>query len=230
VNPSRPWHVNAYLAFVISLGISVLIGAVTHWQCEDGERFAAYLSLGCLAGSLKVRLPGMTGTFSLTFLFVLIAVVDLTFAETVIIAISSMIVQCVWRPATRPAPIQVIFSAASVSVGASAAYLTARAGGWTNFAIQLSLSAMVYFVVNTLLISGILAQVERREFLEVWGAWFRLSLTYYAAGVVVAAIMIVSNHHFGWMFSLLALPLMYLEYLCYRLKIDGQNGSASPTS
>jgi hypothetical protein len=218
VNPSRPWHVHTYLALVITLGTSVLAGAVVHWQCEDPGRFAAYLLLACLAGALKVRLPGMTGTYSLTFLFVLIGVVDLTFAETVFIAAASMMVQCGWRPATRPSVIQIIFNSASASVGAAAAYLAARGCGVTSFLVQLLLAAIVYFLINTFLVSCILAQLEHRDVRSIWGEWFRLSLTYYLTGVGVAAIMLVSNHHFGWMSSLLALPLMYLEYLCYRLK------------
>jgi hypothetical protein len=224
VNPSRPRHVRAYLALVISLGVCVLAGAAAHWRCADPERFTVYLFLACLAGALKVRLPGMHGTYSLTFLFVLIGVVDLTFSETVLIATSSMLVQCVWRPRTRPAPVQVIFNAASASIAAAAAYFAARYGG-NLFPFELLLAAPAYFTVNTLLVAGVLAQVEHRDFRTVWGEWFRLSLSYYLAGVVVAAVMIMSNRHFGWMFSLLALPLMYLEYLCYRLKIDGERDS-----
>jgi len=209
------------------LGACVLAEAGIHWRSADPERFAAYFVLACIAGALKVRLPGMTGTYSLTFLFVLIGVVDLTYSETVLIASSSMLVQCVWRPATRPAPVQVVFNAASSSIAAAAAFFAARYGG-TSFPLQLLLAAPAYFAVNTLLVAGILAQVEDRDFRIVWQEWFRLSLAYYLAGVVVAAVMIMSNRHFGWMFSLLALPLMYLEYLCFRLKIDGERDGMAP--
>ena len=166
----------------------------------------------------------MTGTYSLTFLFVLIGVVDLSFSETVLIAAPSMLVQSVWRAKTRPAPVQVIFNAASASIAAAAAYFAARYGA-DFFPCELLLAAPAYFIVNTLLVAGVLAQVEHRDFRTVWAEWFRLSFSYYLAGVVVAAVMIMSNRHFGWMFSLLALPLMYLEYLCYRLKIDGERDS-----
>jgi hypothetical protein len=226
VNPSRQKHIRAYLAIVITLGVFVLAAAGAYWRSADPERFAAYFLLACVAGALKVRLPGMTGTYSLTFLFVLIGVVDLTFSETVVIASVSMLVQCVWRTATRPAPVQVVFNAAASSIAAAAAYFAGRYGG-TIFLLQLLLAAPAYFAVNTVLVAGILAQVENRDFRTVWHVWFRLSLSYYLAGVIVAAVMIMSNRHFGWMFSLLVLPLMYLEYLCYRVKIDGERDSAS---
>jgi hypothetical protein len=225
VIPSPPWHVRAYVALIITSGIAVLAAVATHWQCADPERFAVYLLLACLAGALKVRLPGMTGTYSLTFLFVLIGVVDLTFPEAVLIAATSMVVQCVWRPATRPRPVQVIFSSSAASIAASAACLAARESGSTMVSVQLILAAAVYFIINTCLVAGILAQVEHRNFRTVWSEWFRLALTYYLSGVVVAGITLAVNRHFGWMFSLLALPLMYLEYLCYRLKIAGERTS-----
>jgi hypothetical protein len=225
VIPSQPWPVRAYAALIITSGILVLAGGAMHWRCADPKRFAAYLLLACVAGALKVRIPGMTGTYSLTFLFVLIGVIDLTFSETVVIAVASMLVQCMWRPATRPMPVQVMFSTAAASIAASVAYFAARAVGPAIVSVQLIVAAAVYFLVNTCLVAGILAQVERRDFRTVWSEWFRLALTYYLSGVVVAAVMIVSNRHFGWMFSLLALPLMYLEYLCYRLKIAGERGS-----
>jgi hypothetical protein len=162
----------------------------------------------------------MTGTYSLTFLFVLIGVMELSFAETVTIAASSMIVQCAWRPAIRPSLTQIVFNAAAASVAAAAAYQAAGATGDAGLLVPLLLAAIVYFLVNTFLVSAILASVEQRGFRKTWGDWFRLSATYYLAGVVVAAIMIVSNRHFGWAASLLALPMMYLEYFCYRVKIS----------
>jgi hypothetical protein len=230
VNLSWLRPVQTYLLSVITLGISVLTGGALYWRCEDPRRFAAYLLLACCAGAFKVRMPGMTGTYSLTFLFVLIGVVDLTFPETVFIAASSMIVQCGWRPAISPAPIQIVFNAASVAVAAAAAYLIAHLVAAAGFVVSLLLAAVVYFLINTFLVAGVLAQVEHRRFVMIWREWFRLSLTYYTAGVVVAGIMIASNRHFGWMFSLLALPLMYLEYVCYRLKVDddraGENANA----
>jgi hypothetical protein len=231
VNSSRAWLVHAYLALVITSGLSAIAMAAAHWHSEDPARFIVYLVLACFAGALKVRLPRMTGTYSLTFLFVLVGVVELSFAETIVIAGVAMIVQCVWRTAIRPSAIQVVFNAASTSVAATAAYIAPRWCGLTSLALLLPLAAAVYFVVNVLLVSGILAQVERQEFRAVWRNWFRWSLTYYLAGAVVAALVILSGRHFGWQFSLLLLPLMYLEYLCFRLKIDTERdtGPVSPS-
>ncbi len=231
MNSSRAWLIHAYLALVITSGLSAIAVAVAHWHSEDRARFIVYLLLACVAGALKVRLPRMTGTYSLTFLFVLVGVVELTFAETIVIASLAMIVQCVWRTAVRPSPIQVVFNAGSASVAATAAYILPRWCGFTSLALELPLAAAVYFVVNTLLVSGILAQVEPQEFRAVWLNWFHWSLTYYLAGAAVAALVILSSRHFGWQFSLLLFPLMYLEYLCFRLKLDTERdtGPVAPS-
>jgi hypothetical protein len=205
----------------------MFVWALAHWRCDDPVRFATYLLLAALAGALKVRIPRMTGTYSLNFLFVLIGVVDLTLGETVMIAGSSMIVQSVWRPATRPALIQVIFNAAAVSLSAGTSFLAARYGFGRSPVLRFTMAALVYFVINTLLISGVLALVENKDFKTVWAEWFRWSFVYYVAGVLVVAAIVMSSRHFGWIFSLLLLPLMYLEYLCYGVKIAGERDAAA---
>src|SRR5271166_3261546 len=78
-----PNHARLYVTWVIAVGAILLVAALAHWSCADPLRFAIYLLLALVAGTLKIRLPQMTGTYSLTFLFVLIGVADLTFAETV---------------------------------------------------------------------------------------------------------------------------------------------------
>ena len=63
-----------YVGCVIAAGSLAAYPALAHWECADPLRFATYLLLALVAGALKVRLPGMTGTFSLNFLLVLIGI------------------------------------------------------------------------------------------------------------------------------------------------------------
>ena len=218
-----PNRVRRYLTGIITLGSLALIAALAQWRCADPLRFAAYLLLALLAGTLKVRLPGMTGTYSLTFLFVLIGIVDLTVAETLVIASLSMVVQSIWRTQGRPRLIQVIFNAAAVVISAAVSFLAARSLGFGNslllHLIELALAASVYFAVNTLLVSGILALESERPLHKIWSQWFRWSFPYYRVGVAIAAMVIVSNRYAGWTYSLLLFPIMYLEYICHRLTV-----------
>jgi hypothetical protein len=85
--------------------------------------------------------------------------------------------------------------------------------------IQLGFAAIVYYVANTLLVSGILALEEQKPLVRVWCRWFHWSLRYYLAGVATALVVLESSRYFGWMFSLTLLPIMYIEYLFLRINI-----------
>jgi hypothetical protein len=208
----------SYLAGIITLGFLSLAASLQHWTCPDPLRFVTYVLLAMLAGTLKVRLPGMRGTYSLTFLFVLIGIAEFTRGETVVLACVSMIVQCAWNTVDRPRLIQVAFNVAAVAISVAAAFSMAR-GFSQNPVVQIVFGAIVYYVINTLLVSGILALEEEKSLVTVWRQWFHWSLRYYLVGVATALVILESSRYFGWMFSLTLLPIMYIEYLFLRLSI-----------
>jgi hypothetical protein len=213
-------HARFYVTWVIAVGSMLLVAASAHWRCADPLRFITYLLLALVAGTLKIRLPGMTGTYSLTFLFVLIGVADLTFAETLVIASSSMLTQTLWRTTEKPRRVQVAFNAAAVMISVAVSFLTA--GAVSSLPFQVVLAAGAYYTTNTLLVSGIVALIDRKPIRKVWSQWFEWCFRYYLAGVAIAGVIIASNHYLGWAYSLLLLPLMYAEYFGYRITARSQ--------
>ncbi len=220
-----PNQIRCYLGCIIALGSLAIVASLAQWQCSDHQRFTIYFLLALLAGALKVRLPGMTGTYSLTFLFVLIGVEDLTLAETLLIACSSMIVQSIWR-AERPRAVQVTFNVAAVAISVAIAFPIARSPQIHPFAgdvvVRLSLAAVVYYVTNTLVVSGILALVEAKPLKNIWFQWLRWSFRYYLIGVATAIAFVASSRTVGWTLSLIVLPVMYVEYLWFHVSIRSQ--------
>ena len=76
------------------IGIAVILTAIGHWQSQDLVRFTAYLAIALVTSGLKVVLPGINGTMSVSFLFILIGVLELSFSETVVIGCAATLVQC----------------------------------------------------------------------------------------------------------------------------------------
>jgi hypothetical protein len=211
--------IKAYLVCTAILGAAVFAKAGWGWGSANPLHFLIYLLLAVWAGSLKVRLPGMSGTYSLNFIFVLIGIVDMSFSETVAIATASMIMQCCWRAKRPPRWEQVLFNANGVAVSAALAYLTAQRTPVPG-PVQVALAAAVYYLVNTALVSGVLGMVEEKPFLYVWSRWFKWSFSYYAMGVCLVAAIIFFNHRFGWPYALVFLPFMYLEYFHLRSDLE----------
>src|SRR5262249_54123548 len=96
--------------------------SATHWHSSDPIKFFCYLIVALLTSSLRIKLPGVNGTMSVNFLFILLGVLELSFAETLVIGFAAVLVQCYWRPANGPKPIHVIFNLSQLPVGAAISY------------------------------------------------------------------------------------------------------------
>ncbi len=78
-----PNKATRYIALITILGFMVLVGClVFRAEFPDLPRYFSYLLLAVLASTLKVRLPLITGTMSVNFLFILTGIADSTLAET----------------------------------------------------------------------------------------------------------------------------------------------------
>jgi hypothetical protein len=191
-----------------------------------GAPSIAYLMaalLALLASTLKVRLPGITGTISVNFLFVLIAIAVFSFAETVLLASAACIVQCLWRSRTRARLVQVCFNVATLAISSGAAYRLSHLFAWSpqaHLPVLLAIAASFYFTADTLMVSGVLSLVQGKSLFSVWQQCYLWSFPYYLAGAAIAALMIETNRTAGWGMSLLILIPMSLLYAFYRICVE----------
>jgi hypothetical protein len=212
------------------VGLIIAAGVCLVAYCLVGETEAvpstAYLVavlLAVLASTLKVHLPGITGTISVNFLFILIAIGVFTFAETVLLASVACIVQCLWRPKSRPRIVQVSFNVATLAISSGASYRISHlfAGSpATHLAVLLAVAASFYFTADTLLVSGVLSLVQGKSLFAVWQQCYLWSFPYYLVGAAIAGLVVATNRSAGWVMSLLVLPPMYLVYVFYRICVE----------
>ncbi len=216
-----PAKAKLYIGVSVALGFGLLAGTLIWFsQFPDVARYLACLSLACIASTMKVRLPGLHGTISVNFVFILIALTQLSLVETLTLAFAATLVQCLWRPKTRPKMVQVLFNASTVVISTALAYGSAHAvPGEVHVWIALAPAATVFFVMNTGMISLILALVSKSTLLAVWKQCHLWAFPYYLVGAAIAAGIDQSSQTIGWRLSLLALPAMYLVYSCYKLGV-----------
>ena len=81
--------VRLYLFVIITLGSAIFLWAFVHWRCDDPLRFASFLIAGIIASILKIRLPGVTETFSVSALVIAVAIAQYQLFQKPI-AISAM--------------------------------------------------------------------------------------------------------------------------------------------
>lgn len=216
-----PWKATTYVYSVIGLGTALLIEGSHRWDCPDWTRFLAYLAFALFAATLKVRLPGMPGTFSLSVFVVLVGMVDLTYPEAVFIATSSNLVQCLWRAERRPSGLQVLFNLANSTICVAVCSVVEQSLlqdiGRDNLPVQLALLATIFFPLNTLFVSGIIAILQHKDVATVWQMWFLWSFPYYLVGAALAGMAVETGRAYGWHSSLVLLPLMIFVYVYYKM-------------
>ncbi|MGB9234933.1 MAG: diguanylate cyclase [Terriglobales bacterium] len=209
----------AYTALVVLSGFAVLTFALLHGKCQDPFKFSCYLAAALAASRLKVNLPGITGTMSVNFLFVLLGVLELSFPETAALGCAAIVVQCLGRD--RPRPLHIVFNVCSTALAIaftfSVYHFSLLHGGVNNPSTLLFLAACVYFVSNTLPVATIISLTEGRSLRKIWSECYFWSFPYYLVGAGVAGMMSWLHAFTDWQTSLLTLPVVYLIYRSYRL-------------
>src|ERR1700704_765543 len=118
------WKAKAYTFATVLAGLAAVIQGLIPWRCDDIPRFLCYFLVATLASGFKVHLPGIRGTMSVNFFFVLLCVTNLSLPETLVIACTGTILQCVWRSKSRPSVLKVLFNVSSISLATSITHYT----------------------------------------------------------------------------------------------------------
>jgi hypothetical protein len=218
-----PVKARLYISVALALGFALVAGClIGDREFPELARFLAYLALGCIGSTMKLRLPGLHGTISVNFLFILLAVAQCSLTETVLLSVAVTLVQCCWRPKTRPRVVQVLFNASAVSLSAALAYATAHALPDPQALIALVPAATVHFVMNTGMVSTVLALISNKPLQAIWRQCNLSAFPFYLVGAAIASAANMSIDTHGWRLSLLTLPVMYLVYSYYRDHMSSQ--------
>jgi diguanylate cyclase (GGDEF)-like protein/putative nucleotidyltransferase with HDIG domain len=210
-----------FIATTAAIGASVLAYALAHWHGTGLERFACYLIIAVLSSGLKIQLPGIDGTMSVNFLFILLGVQELSLPETLIIGCTASLVQCIWQTRHKIVPAKVVFNVFGMMAPAiGLSYFTFHRLDHflgENTPLLLVVTALVFFLANTLPVSVIISLTEGKSPRKIWSECYFWSFPYYLIGAAVVFLVDFVNQHAGWQTSLLVLPIIFWFYRSYRL-------------
>ena len=213
-----------YIAIVSLVGLTITFYQMAHWSSQDPIRYFAYFVIAILASGMKVKLPGITGTMSVNFLFVLMGIIDLGLPESLTIGCSGTLIQCLWHAKSRPKLVRVVFNTASMAIAVAISYNLYHS--LEQFIIPngqpflLVLAASVFFLVNTIPVAEVIALTEKKRLGKIWYDCYFWCFPYYIGGASVAWLLNVVSRRMTWHISVLLLPMMYFIYRSYRLYLD----------
>lgn len=207
----------ALVCAVVAGAIASLCSTVGH-PAQQWIHFLVYLAAILLSSGMKVAMPKSEGTMSVNFPFILLGILQLSPLEAAILATASVVAQCRIRVIKPFTLVQILFNVANV--------LTATVLAWHTYAATLNLSrgevapalaiaATVYFLANTIPLTLILAWESGTGPFKQWRQEFLWYLPFYFVGAVLAAAANLVGVKFGWMTSLLLIPMVYTVYRAY---------------
>jgi diguanylate cyclase (GGDEF)-like protein/putative nucleotidyltransferase with HDIG domain len=209
-----------FIGVTAAIGVSVFAYALAHWQSTGLERFACYLIIAVLSSGLKIQLPGIDGTMSVNFLFILLGVLELSLPETLIVGCTATLVQCLWQARQKIVPAKVVFNVFMMANAIALSYFTyhrlAKVLG-ENTPVLLVVTALLFFLANTLPVSVIISLTEGKSPRKVWADCHFWSFPYYIVGAAIVFMVGFVNRQAGWQTSLLVLPPIYWVYRSYQL-------------
>jgi len=201
-----------HLSGFIGLGAATLLWGATNWSCSDPLRLVSFALATALGSVLKLQLPGVRGMVSVSVLFILVGIVNLSLPEALLVGALSMAVQCTWRTAARPKLVQTAFN---ISVLVLAVVIAASVFDYSQRhfpePVGLALLALAYFCANTFPIATIIGLTEGKRIFSVWSN-YRWTLAYYAVGASMAWVIGTLPRGIQWEFPIICLPLVYLVH------------------
>jgi len=209
-----------FIGAIAAVGVAALAGGLLRWECKDPVRFLSFLIIAMVASRLKIKLPGTTGNMSVNLPFILIAVAELSFPETVLIAAFSAFIQGLPAKGWRMKPVQALFNVSTLVVAVAVADLVFRySAGIPSLAAKsllIALAGAAFLVADTVPVAGVIALTENLNPLRVWREMLTLTFSYFALSAGIAAIAATATHYVGWQTPLLVLPVMAGAYVSYR--------------
>jgi diguanylate cyclase (GGDEF)-like protein/putative nucleotidyltransferase with HDIG domain len=210
-----------FIGATAALGMWALAHALLHWQSVDLARFVCYLLVAVLASSLKVQLPGIDGTMSVNFLFILLSVLELNLPETLVLGCTATLAQCLFGTRQKLVPIKIVFNvfgmmANAIVVSYFAYHSLQRVLGAGTLPL-LVVTALIFFVANTVPIAVVISLTEGKPAHKVWADCHFWSFPFYMVGAAVVFAVGFVSKQVGWQTSLLVLPLVYWIYRSYHL-------------
>ncbi len=213
-----------FIVCVTLIGWGVFAYGLSRWTSKDAFFFCSFLYLGMLATGLRVRHSFRAEAMPVQFLFVVVALKELSFSEMLLLAAAVSMLEHFSKPKTRLLSPDALFHAAVMTLAAGSAWLvysTSPAIRSTLAApLVLMLAASVYFAVSTLLAAQAIALRDKASVRRLWQDLHLQSYPYYVVGAAMASIFQISERGFDWMAYLFALPVLYLLQRSYRLYID----------
>lgn len=211
------------IAFTLALGGIILLGALAWWQNDNVPRFLCFVALALLSSSMRIGVPGITGSISAAFLFTLIGIEELALSQTLWMCAAATILDWIWHADQSAQPIQIFFKLANTTIAVCVCWFIYNStfghalskSSLLQSTLCLMVAAAAYSVLTAFPSATLIALTEGTH-RTVWHPGHLWALPYYVVAAIFARAVAVANRICGWEITVLLLPVMFLSYRFYQ--------------
>jgi len=211
-----------YIAAVLLLGTASVVSA--DWRLFRPWEFLCVFAVAVLASGMKVKLPGIFGTLSVNYLFILIGITDMTGGQALAIGCGSALMQCLWHAKRQVRPVQAGFSTMNVAIAVAASYAFYHLD-WVQrlnhgSPLALMFASLLYFGMNTGGVAIVIALTENKSLVLTWRECYFWSFPFYLVAASLVWIVGSVDVRTQWLNVLVLFPVIYVIYYSYRMYLD----------
>ena len=176
---------------------------------------------------MKVVLPRVQGSLSLSYVFLMLGIVRMSMGETLMLGWAASLVQSYWHCKKKPTAIQLVFnlSAIAISIGAGSLVFHSQLLQWImpSSLPRIFLASFAYFLANTLSVAAVIGLTERLSIWKLWRTSYLWSFPHYALSASVVGVIQYFKASLGLEFAILVMPAAYLVYQTFHMHIGRLN-------
>lgn len=213
-----------YVLLISMIGSIVAVLGLLRWESSDLIRFVCFLLVAIVAAGLKVVVghPG-GGAMPINILFVLIGIMEMSVAETLIIACLTTGVQCWQVLQGQSRKFLTYFNVANIATAtwiAHYVYFHPNLNlSLASTPVRLIAAASVFYVFNTFPVAAVISLTEHKSLRRIWRERYIWSFNSYIVGTAAAGLFSFVNSYLDWGYSMLALFFFHLLYKVYSMHL-----------
>lgn len=219
-----PVKARVYVIFSFLWAFWILLEILTNYPRKDWGLLLILILFGLGTAGVKITLPNISSTVSISFAFVLTTMALLGPLEATIVAALCALAQAVFRPQGKVAWYQVVFSICTLMISARCAsygYIFIRGlmgqQPLQSILIGLIVATLIYFFVDTFMVSGAIGLNSGNSIIRIWYENFMWTAPCFLVGFTVASMLSLYIQQLGIAVLLLSLPPLVLIYFSYKV-------------
>jgi diguanylate cyclase (GGDEF)-like protein/putative nucleotidyltransferase with HDIG domain len=213
-----------FSSLICGLGLIALAMGFLTFEPSDVWRLAAYFVITMLAATIRDGENWHLGLSPVGFLFAAIGMVELTLGETMLLACSAILVQCIRRTRKLGESSRTFFNVSLTAIAVSAGHLVFESLQFLPdlfLLLRLLIAATVCYCFSTFGAMAVEALLNGTNLKLIWKEQHMLSLNYYLVAIAGAGF-----YHYlegllngTWQLAIFSLPVVWLIYRVYTMQM-----------